>query len=147
MNATKVRSKCGEEKSVEEFPWKSRILGKRHKVCKQCMSVRSSKWYYAHRERQIKNVHNNNRNYREVARKYIWEYLSAHPCVDCGESDPVVLEFDHVHGQKLTAISTMISRGFSLEQIKEEIEKCEVRCSNCHRRKTAKDRGWFRWRQ
>ncbi len=145
MNATKVCSKCGEEKSVEEFPWKNRILGKRHKICKQCVSVRSSEWYYANKERQIKNVGNNNRNYRKIARRSIWEYLSTHPCVDWGETDPIVLEFDHVRGEKIVEVSRLIGRGVSLDGLKAELEKCKVRCSNCHRRKTAKDQGWFRW--
>ncbi len=145
MSAMKACSKCGKEKPIEEFPWKSSLLNKRHKVCKVCTAVRSNKWYQANKNTHIKNAMVNARGYRNEAKQYAWDYLATHPCVDCGESDPIVLEFDHVHGKKVAAISAMIGRGFSLERIKEEIEKCEVRCSNCHRRKTAKDRGWFRW--
>jgi hypothetical protein len=31
-----------------------------------------------------------------------------------------------------------------LNQVKNEIEKCDVRCANCHRRKTAKDFNWYK---
>lgn len=72
----------------------------------------------------------------------VHEYLLGHPCTDCGEADPVVLDFDHVVGDKIDSISDMVRRGFSWVAIAEEIEKCEVRCSNCHRRRTAIQMGW-----
>lgn len=71
-------------------------------------------------------------------------YLSAHPCVDCGESDPVVLEFDHVRGEKCHNIGHMLADGKSWTRISGEIEKCEVRCANCHKRVTAKTFGWYK---
>ena len=65
------------------------------------------------------------------------EYLSTHPCVDCGETDIVVLEFDHLgKDKKLDDVAHMIPRGYSLDKIKKEIAKCEVVCCNCHRRRT-----------
>ena len=70
------------------------------------------------------------------------DYLRANPCVDCGERDIVVLEFDHVRGEKKYNLSQMTSGAFGVATIQAEIEKCEVRCANCHRRKTAKDQGW-----
>lgn len=73
------------------------------------------------------------------------QYLSSHPCVDCGERDPVVLEFDHIV-EKIDDIATLVSRGFSWRSISQEIEKCEVRCANCHRRVTAKRGRWNRYR-
>jgi hypothetical protein len=76
MSTTKICSKCGVEKPIEEFGWKNRMLGKRHKVCKPCTAVRSSKWYYANKERQIKNVRNNNRNYRDSQKISMNIYLS-----------------------------------------------------------------------
>ncbi|HEY6540341.1 MAG TPA: hypothetical protein VIZ18_05360, partial [Ktedonobacteraceae bacterium] len=63
-------------------------------------------------------------------------YLSNHPCVDCGEPDIRVLEFDHIHGQKSSKISDLLREGFSWSTIESEIAKCTVRCANCHRIKT-----------
>jgi hypothetical protein len=65
-------------------------------------------------------------------------------CVDCSESDPVALDFDHGNGLKSRNISEMIHAGVSLENLKLEMEKCVVRCANCHRKKTAKDFDWFK---
>ena len=74
----------------------------------------------------------------------ILEYFRSHPCVDCNESDPVVLEFDHIKKEsKVGAVSEMIKRQMSWETILKEIGKCEVRCANCHRRRTAKQQGWY----
>lgn len=71
------------------------------------------------------------------------EYLATHPCVDCGETDIVVLEFDHQR-DKVGAITVMVNKPCGWDTIKAEIEKCLVRCANCHRRKTAKEQGWYR---
>lgn len=76
---------------------------------------------------------------REVVRQFVCEYLSNHPCVDCGEDDIVVLDFDHVRGKKTRGVSQMVqSAGYTLKRIAEEIEKCDIRCANCHRRRTDK---------
>ncbi len=93
----------------------------------------SLRWRLTHREicRQ------NNVDRRERCRAYRTEYLSTHPCVDCGEADLVVLEFDH-RGDKHEEICVLVSRG-SFDRLVEEIKKCDVRCANCHRRRHARD--------
>lgn len=63
--------------------------------------------------------------------------------MDCGENDPVVLEFDHI-SDKIDSVSRMICDSYSLDSLEKEIAKCEVRCANCHRRKTAKQLGWYK---
>lgn len=60
----------------------------------------------------------------------------SHPCVDCGERDPVVLDFDHVSGVKRFNVAGEVYRSANLAKIQAEVAKCDVRCSNCHRRKT-----------
>ena len=61
------------------------------------------------------------------------EYKSNNPCVDCGETNPLVLDFDHVRGEKKRNISDMAHACCSINTIIEEMEKCDIRCSNCHR--------------
>lgn len=74
---------------------------------------------------------------RLKARAWIKAYLAAHPCVDCGESDTRILEFDHIDpSQKEFTISRGIADGRGLKSIKAEVAKCEVRCCNCHRLRT-----------
>ena len=68
-------------------------------------------------------------------RKFIDEYLRSHPCTDCGFKDIRCLEFDHIKN-KFKPISLMVQNGSSIKNIEKEIEKCEVRCANCHRIKT-----------
>lgn len=77
---------------------------------------------------------------RKALSGWVREYLSSHPCVDCGEADPVVLEFDHIKGTKLGNVSDLTKWGWSVKRIQEEMDKCEVRCANCHRRITWKRR-------
>jgi hypothetical protein len=71
------------------------------------------------------------------------EYLLAHPCVDCGETDLLVLEFDHLRDKKYN-IGEMVNRDFTWGSILREIEKCEVVCANCHRRRTYTRRRTYR---
>lgn len=71
---------------------------------------------------------------------FISSYLKVHPCLDCGEKDIVVLEFDH-RGDKKYSIADMRDN-YCLEVVQAEVAKCDVRCANCHRRKTAKERGY-----
>lgn len=105
---TKRCKKCKVVKSKQEFYSKQA-------VCKPCSRKQSSARAAKHRE-------------------YAYNYLQKHGCVDCGETDPIILEFDHVRGEKLFTIGQ--SYDHSLKALKEEIAKCEVRCANCHRRVT-----------
>jgi hypothetical protein len=77
--------------------------------------------------------------YRARNRHFVEAYLLAHPCADCGLVDPIVMEFDHVFGTKLFHVSTLVRDCAALAILKAEIEKCVVRCANCHRRRTAKE--------
>ena len=77
-------------------------------------------------------------------KEWLLEYLLEHPCVDCGESDPIVLEFDHRDAStKVAAVSTLARGGYSLNAVKREVAECDVRCANCHRRRTHEQRGWW----
>lgn len=126
----RVCTKCGVNKPIEEFGWKDRTRGYRHWVCKECTAQRSSDWYYSNRDRQKENVKRNNQNYREQARLFVLNFLLKHPCTNCGESDPRVLEFHH-EGDKENEVSRLMGRGASLEVLKSEMDKCKVLCANC----------------
>lgn len=65
----------------------------------------------------------------------ICEYLSNHPCVECGEADIVILEFANTYGDKLHDVLDMVRAAYKFHKIKEEIDKCDVVCSNCHIRR------------
>lgn len=143
---TRVCTKCGLEKDVEEFPLRNQFTHRRQSYCKACKSIMHANWYQRNKDYQKSNARRHSTQYRQALREFLWNYLLVHPCEKCGEKDPVVLEFHHLHSKEM-AISEMITKITNIERLKEELEKCTVLCSNCHRRLTAKERGWFRGRQ
>jgi len=76
-------------------------------------------------------VHYNKQQFK----KKLSEIKETSGCVDCGVTNPIVLDFDHLHDKKYN-VSRMIHDGFSWAAIKKEIAKCEVVCANCHRIRT-----------
>lgn len=75
---------------------------------------------------------------------WVREYKKTQRCKDCGEADPIVLEFDHLEtSEKKFNIGDCCRLGWSKETLKKEMSKCEVVCANCHRRRTAKQHNWY----
>lgn len=57
------------------------------------------------------------------------------PCVDCGiKYPPYVMDFDHLSDKEFSIGAVKYS--LSMKRLTEEISKCEVVCSNCHRERT-----------
>jgi len=137
-------TKCSKNKAITEFNFKNKSLGIRHKQCKKCTRFSVKNHYNENRQYYLEKTKIRNQGLRREIIEYINHFLSINPCVDCGERDIVVLEFDHGQNRdiKLDAVSRMIRYRTPLKVIKEEINKCQIRCANCHRRKTAQE---FKW--
>lgn len=132
---------CATEKPLEDFGIHNARKDGRQSECSLCKRLRDAAsyrkdpdWYRARNARLLR------RN-----QEYVIAHLEAHPCVDCGEGDIIVLEFDHVTEGKLDEVTAMVNRAVSLETLAAEIKKCEVRCANCHRRKTSERGRHYRW--
>lgn len=98
--------------------------------CRKC----SRAWYEANKVRHKANTLERNKSVKAANRELMRCYLLQHPCVDCGEPDLRVLDFDHRDGEeKLTDVGRLLGEGFAWSTILSEIAKCDVRCSNCHR--------------
>jgi hypothetical protein len=110
--------------------------------CRKCQRAYCKAHYRRNRELHNTGRYQRAKRERRQKREYIWNYLDAHPCIDCGEADIVVLEFDHVTGKKDRDVSVLVGTNATQEHLEREVAKCVVRCANCHRRKTALQFGW-----
>lgn len=119
---------CKQDKPISEFARNNTKKDGLQVSCKRCQKLRGKEYYQRTKpEHDATNKRNRFRNQSAV-----WEYLKACYCVDCFITDPRVLTFDHVRGEKLGNISDMVKRPCSLQTIFAEIAKCEIRCFNCH---------------
>ena len=129
-------SRCG--RTLPEAAFNRHGAG-RQWWCRACFRV-----YYAE-QRGHHRARTNALKAKRVAeaQTYVLGVLSSRPCAECGAADPVVLEFDHV-GRKRADVATLVRRGVRLSVLAAEIDRCEVVCANCHRRRTARRSGWRR---
>jgi hypothetical protein len=141
LPASKDCTSCGARKKLTDFTVRSKNRDGHASRCRACVNAANKRRYdmRPHQAREPLRLFNQKLRDDKAAR--VFHYLMEHPCVDCGEPDPVVLEFDHRDSEdKRLAIAQMIERRYSWETIASEIAKCDVRCANCHRRRTSKQR-------
>src|SRR5215472_557689 len=127
---SKLCPKCSKDKPLSAFSVRDVTSLQPCSYCVPCQREYSRQHY-----RHNKNMHNKGRAERTTARRrdlqrYVTEHLAARSCVDCGESDIIVLEFDHVRGVKSGDISSLIRKSASLSTIQLELSKCDIRCAN-----------------
>lgn len=139
----KVCSLCRVEKDPELFGRYKRSKDGLRSECKDCRSEKSKQEYAALSVEEKRRRYNKGKANKARVQDLVIEYLVANPCLDCGESDPVVLEFDHVRGEKIANVSELILKQ-NVVLLFNEIAKCEVVCANCHRRRTGKRAGWYK---
>lgn len=139
---TKECTICKKTKILDEFHRNKTKSDGRQNICKVCRSKHHKNYYKKNKQRIRRQIAKNKKRHREENKRFLQDYLSTHPCVDCGYDENIAaLDFDHVRGKKSRNVSEMINS--TLTALKSEISKCEVRCANCHRVKTARDYGWY----
>lgn len=138
----KICNSCKSEKPYSEFHKRPSSKDGYRYECKECVKRQNKRYYQGHRGRcdQLAKARCERARYKN--KLFIIEYLKNHSCIDCGNNNPVVLDFDHVRGRKRKTVPQMLT--YSRESILSEIAKCDVRCANCHRIRHATEKNWMR---
>lgn len=139
---------CRKKKKLIEFHKDKSTKDGRTFQCALCARAATERWKrsgsVATQKKRMKKKKMSQTLAKERNHSFILDYLQAHHCVDCGESDPICLDFDHVRGNKTMNICYMMNCSYSIVKLELEISKCDVRCSNCHRKRTASVQGWYK---
>ncbi len=144
---TQVCTQCGRDLALAEFNYKDRRRGKLHNLCRSCSRAYFRGYYAQHRQKFVLRSKRKNAVERKDHQERVLAFLRTHPCIDCGEADPVVLQFDHQDPEsKSSNVGELLRRRASWARIQAEIDKCDVRCANDHQRRTASQFGWYRLR-
>ena len=141
------RCKNGHELTEENTGWwtSKRTFSGKTRICKVCMRERMQRkrenpdfkaneaakmrrWRAENPERD-KNLYTANRR-----RKKDWLDAQKIQCSKCSETHPACLEFHHRDPGKKNFLLSVAVAHYSLERIQEEAAKCDVICSNCHRK-------------
>ncbi len=112
--------------------------------CRACHHEVQRRYYDRNSESERARTRRRVRSTRRRTRLLVLRYLESHPCVDCGERDPVVLQFHHVRGTKRDNVGSLVADSYEWHIVETEIAKCVVLCANCHTRRTALSRGHYR---
>ena len=134
--------RCGLVKPLDDFAWRRIHKKQKDNYCRPCRAAYHQEHYSKNKARYIRNAGARTKRLLKERVAWVISYLEEHPCVDCGETDVLVLDFDHL-GEKSFTISTGL-RYRNWQSVLAEIKKCEVVCANCHRRRTARRAGFLR---
>ena len=134
--------RCGELKPVDDFAWRRKARGQRDNYCRPCRAAYKQEHYAATASVTSRTRYGGSRSLSWERLAYLVALFKDQPCSDCGETDPLVLEFDHIEAKRFSVSQGIRDR--SWQSVMDEIAKCEVVCANCHRRRTARRGGLAR---
>lgn len=134
----KTCTKCGREFCIEDFQIKNLQTGRRSASCKDCHHAYLKTHYQANKATYKKRARFHTNKVWIINAKMVDDLKAIKPCIDCGKFyDPICMDYDHLpQFKKKKNISRMLSAGSSIQTILDEIAKCELVCSNCHRMRT-----------
>lgn len=134
---------CKEELPLASFTKKGAGLQSR---CRNCQRAKVREHYLNNTQYYKDKARKNDVLHIKALRAFLLSYFSEHPCLDCGETDPVVLTFDHRNPEvKSFNVGDGLSAKYSVKRMQAEIDKCDVRCFNCHAKRTASQFGWWKF--
>lgn len=127
----KVCCKCRVLKPIEEFNFRNRSAGVRHRYCRDCGKIFTRSHYQRNKRQYI------DRSVRaKLKRREYLRQVKSRPCADCGVQYPYyVMDFDHREGEvKIFEMNQVVY--VPMGALKKEMEKCDIVCANCHRERT-----------
>lgn len=137
-------SVCGRSQPASEFALKNAATGLRATKCRACQRAYARQHYQENRPAYLEKARRRRSAQRDRFAASLRLYFGTHPCIDCGEADPTVLDFDHRDRETKVATVNKLIRSEDWNGLLAEIAKCDVRCANCHRRRTARQFNWSR---
>lgn len=123
-------TKCGDEKTLDDFPWKSKTNNIKNNMCKVCYREYGNKYYkQVDREKQINRA---TANVKKVVDQYR-DWKSQQHCLVCGEDSPECLDLHHLD-PSVKDLNPSAAKFYGRKKLNEEIKKCVIVCANCHRK-------------
>jgi hypothetical protein len=124
--------KCKISKDLLDFSKNPKRPDGLNSQCKNCHKEYRKLHYEANKKKYIKKA----KKWRKTFCNWV-DTLKMAPCVDCKiQYPPYVMDFDHLHDKEFTISSVKADKG--KQKVLDEIKKCELVCSNCHRIRTHK---------
>ena len=131
---------CEEIKPFADFAKRSLERGTYQSRCLNCFRIYSKRHYKENGKSSDFSVKRSKR-VQEI-RDWYRTLRATWSCIKCGEDHPATLDCHHrdpstkirIGTNGRSSVSEMVAKGWSRERILEEIAKCDIICSNCHRK-------------
>lgn len=127
--------KCLSDRLETDFNFKSKANNLRRSICKFCSNELSRQHYLANKQHYIDRAKISNPKIINRNIEFVNNYKSSRGCKYCSETDPCCLDFHHKNSEaKEHNVSTMAHDAASIARLESEASKCDIVCSNCHRK-------------
>ena len=133
INNTKFCSSCGQIKNIDNFYKSSASKSGYQAWCKSCL-INTNKYRYKHNPNIKKKTFEDSFHSGQKMQHICNEIKKKYGCSFCDEREPCVLDFHHVDPNTKEMSVSALASNKSKERLVNEINRCAVVCSNCHRK-------------
>lgn len=125
-------SKCKKLKDESEFFFKCKEKNIHHSYCKDCKRELDKKIYSENKNDRKNKVRIAAKKKTDFLKRFVKRLKMLGRCKKCSDNRWYVLDFHHMKDKK-DNIGALYHSGVSIDRLKQELRKCILLCSNCHR--------------